>query len=233
MEVNAGKIKELLRGLPGLDCGICGSKSCEDFAVILYGDPEKLKNCIHLTKESTGGKPEIHKHNDTCRECSRTDVTGETTWIDSLGRDYDFVLQTFPNEPGPRETMLPHNPQLIKELKIKKGDILIGRPLGMSCGCPITHCGVVMSVDSRNGVLVWCVTGPLQPRSKEYKDIGYYSAEAYEGIIEESRSELQIGRRYWFMPRLCMLQWRHSGLVNFLSKTKEGYQVRIEGLMIG
>jgi len=30
-----------------------------------------------------------------------------------------------------------------------------------------------------------------------------------------------------------MLQWRHSGLVNFLNKTKDGLQVRLEGLWIG
>jgi hypothetical protein len=30
-----------------------------------------------------------------------------------------------------------------------------------------------------------------------------------------------------------MLQWRHSGLVNFLNKAKDGLQVRLEGLWIG
>jgi uncharacterized Fe-S cluster-containing protein len=113
------------------------------------------------------------------------------------------------------------------------GDIMIGRPLGMSCGCPITHCGVVMEVDPRNGVIVWCVTGPLNPRSKPHKDIGYYSAEAYEGLVRDTRSELKIGMRYWFLPRRCMLQWRHSGLINFISRTKTGSQIRIEGLLIG
>jgi uncharacterized Fe-S cluster-containing protein len=154
-------------------------------------------------------------------------------WKDFLGREYDFVLQTFPNEPGPRETILPHNPALTKELEIKKGDILIGRPLGMSCGCPITHCGVVMDADYKTGVIVWCVTGPLQPRTKGFKDMGYYIAEAYEGIIKETKAELRVGMRYWFQPQRCMLQWRHSGLINFLTRTKEGTQVRIEGLMIG
>ena len=48
---------------------------------------------------------------------------------------------------------------------IKKGDVMIGRPMGMSCGCPVTHCGVVSDVDARNGVIYWNVTGPLRPRS--------------------------------------------------------------------
>jgi len=103
----------------------------------------------------------------------------------------------------------------------------------MSCGCPITHCGVAMSVDPRTGVIVWCVTGPLRARAEGFKDLGYYSAQAYEGLVTEARAELRIGARYWFLPRRCMLQWRHSGLVNFLSRTSRGFQVRIEGLMIG
>ena len=30
-----------------------------------------------------------------------------------------------------------------------------------------------------------------------------------------------------------MLQWRHSGLVNYLNRTDDGWQVRLEGLWIG
>jgi uncharacterized Fe-S cluster-containing protein len=118
-------------------------------------------------------------------------------------------------------------------MNVTVGDILIGRPLGMSCGCPITHCGVAMNVDMRTGIIVWCVTGPLNPRTREHKDIGYYSAEAYEGIVRDTQKELKIGMRYWFMPRRCMLQWRHSGLINFIGRSKDAVQVRVEGLLIG
>jgi uncharacterized Fe-S cluster-containing protein len=103
----------------------------------------------------------------------------------------------------------------------------------MSCGCPITHCGVVTEVDHRTGVITWCVTGPLRPREEGFKDIGYYSAEAYEGLILESRCEIRIGARYFFQPEMCMLQWRHSGLVNFVNRTGDKLQVRVEGLWIG
>ena len=129
--------------------------------------------------------------------------------------------------------MLPHNPMLTREMNIQPGDILIGRPLGMSCGCPITHCGVAMEVDARTGVIVWCVTGPLTPRQKGFKDLGYYIAEGYEGLITQTRAEVKIGMRYFFQPRMCMLQWRHSGLVNFMNRTPTGLQVRLEGLWIG
>jgi uncharacterized Fe-S cluster-containing protein len=103
----------------------------------------------------------------------------------------------------------------------------------MSCGCPITHCGVATDVDPRTGVITWCVTGPLGPRASGYKDLGYYIAEAYEGLAREARCEIRIGMRYFFQPRMCMLQWRHSGLVNFLSRGPDGLRVRLEGLWIG
>jgi uncharacterized Fe-S cluster-containing protein len=155
------------------------------------------------------------------------------TWKDSLGREFDFYLEHFPEEPGPREIIIPHNPLLTREMDIQPGDILIGRPLGMSCGCPVTHCGVAMQVDKRTGVIVWCVTGPLNPRLNGFKDLGYYIAEGYEGLILASRCEIKIGMRYFFQPRMCMLQWRHSGLVNYLSRGKDSLQVRVEGLWIG
>jgi uncharacterized Fe-S cluster-containing protein len=122
---------------------------------------------------------------------------------------------------------------LTREMEIAVGDLMIGRPLGMSCGCPITHCGVAIEVDRRTGVIVWCVTGPLGPREQGFKDIGYYIAEGYEGLITQTRDEIAIGRRYFFQPRRCMLQWRHSGLVNYINRSRDGLQVRLEGLWIG
>ena len=213
--------------LPGLDCGLCGYRTCAELAEAAAADPSLWDRCAQATPSAP------RTASGACDACGFAVVPNGGDWKDYLGREYDFILQTFPEEPGPRETILPHNPMLTREMAIAKGDVLIGRPLGMSCGCPITHCGVVMEVDPRTGVIVWCVTGPLRARSEGFKDIGYYAAEAYEGLVTEARAELRIGARYWFLPRRCMLQWRHSGLVNFMSKTERGYQVRIEGLMIG
>lgn len=161
------------------------------------------------------------------------DGSVERTWTDHLGREVDFVLDHFPEEEGPREQVIPHNSVLTRELDIQVGEVLVGRPLGISCGCPVTHCGIVQSVDMKNGTIVWCVTGPLHPRQEGFKDIGYYSAQAYEGLIKARHTEVEIGRRYWFQPRMCMMQWRHSGLVNYMNNTDDGIQVRIEGLWIG
>jgi len=228
--------------LPGLDCGICGYRKCDDLAQQLPANPELAKRCIHLSgnRVATGTlqtAPCAGANTASCTACPSQNAAppapaaGE--WKDSLGRDIDFHLEHFPEDPGPREIIIPHNPMITREMEVALGDILIGRPLGMSCGCPITHCGVVTAVDARTGVITWCVTGPLGPREKGYKDIGYYIAEAYEGIVKRTRSELRIGMRYYFQPRMCMLQWRHSGLLNYLNRLPGGYQVRLEGLFIG
>jgi uncharacterized Fe-S cluster-containing protein len=225
--------------LPGLDCGVCGFRTCAALAERLPSDPDLLKRCIYYGAERKTSGPTgplvqlaepAPKHTGAG---TPQPAPGETVWQDSLGRDFDFFLEHFPSEPGPREIILPHNPLLTRELEIKVGDTLIGRPLGMSCGCPITHCGVVMQVDSRTGIIVWCVTGPMRPRQEGFKDLGYYSAEAYEGLITKARAEIKIGLRYFFQPTRCMLQWRHSGLVNYVNRTPQGTQVRLEGLWIG
>jgi uncharacterized Fe-S cluster-containing protein len=238
-----------LEDLPGLNCGLCGFKKCETFAVELQQKPELIKRCLHLSKQKASADPAAKKQRIVsvtlpsascdagCGACAtqpeKQAASDESLWTDSLGRPFDFFLEHFPEDPGPREIIIPHNPMITRELEVKEGDILIGRPLGMSCGCPITHCGVVTNVDPRTGVIVWCVTGPLKPRELGYKDLGYYIAEGYEGMIRQPRCEIKIGMRYYFQPRMCMLQWRHSGLVNYLNKSKDGLQVRVEGLWIG
>jgi len=226
-------IENLVQQLPGYNCGSCGYPTCRDLASASVGKPENLKKCVVLARRNSTKTQKSSPISSACETCTAFVSATPSERRDSLGREYDFVLQTFPNEPGPRETIIPHNPMLTTKLRIKPGDIMIGRPMGMSCGCPITHCGVVMQVDTKTGVIVWCVTGPLQPRKSGFKDIGYYSAQAYEGLVVNSDIQIRIGMRYWFLPRRCMLQWRHSGLVNFASKTGDGVQVRIEGLMIG
>jgi uncharacterized Fe-S cluster-containing protein len=230
--------------LPGLDCGLCGYRTCEQLAAQLATRPELIKRCIHLANhqnttstvaESAAGQAELPQVGAACAPCCTASPrrADAKPWHDHLGREFDFYLEHFPNEPGPREIILPHNPMITRELDVQVGDLIIGRPLGMSCGCPITHCGVAIAVDARTGVIVWCVTGPLGPRQKGFKDLGYYIAEGYEGLVTETRSELKVGIRYYFQPRMCMLQWRHSGLLNYLSRNQGHYQVRLEGLWIG
>jgi uncharacterized Fe-S cluster-containing protein len=231
METIEKALNQTIDLLPNLNCGACGYRTCGEFAKAVDDKQTELKKCIHA-KQMVTTNPSNTRN---CLSCMTGEDLGEKLeWKDSLKRDFDFILDVFEGEPGPKETILAYNPALVKELGIKKGDVMIGRPMGMSCGCPVTHCGVVSDVDARNGVIYWNVTGPLRPRSEGFIDIGFYVSQAYEGIIKESNKEIKLGQRYWFLPRRCMLQWRHSGLVNAVTKLKDGsYKVRIEGLLIG
>jgi uncharacterized Fe-S cluster-containing protein len=56
---------------------------------------------------------------------------------DVVGREFDFIMLPLPNEASCREILVPFNPALIKELDVRKGDIITGRPMGQ--GCPVQH----------------------------------------------------------------------------------------------
>lgn len=207
---------EITFKLPGKDCGLCGYRTCKELAEVVLESPDAIKRCVYLETQRNSQTPELGEE--------------EVTWKDALNRDYDFVLHKYSEDPGPRETILPFNPTNIEKLGIKKGDILFGRPA--STGCPVTHAGVVVEEpDYFNGLIVWCVVGPLHARERGI-NIGCYTPVAYEGIVKQTREELQIGRRYFFLPRYCMLQSRHSGLINMITRTKDGDRVRIEGIWI-
>ncbi len=218
-------IEELLVKLPGKNCGMCGFKTCADFAEIVVNKPESIKRCVHLSEESCSVS--------CCSSCSGSDKNESKDWKDHLGREYDFILDKFPGESGPRETIIFFNPTNVEKLGLKKGDIIYGRPGWISCGCPVSHAGIIVEdPDYFNGTVVWCVVGPMAARERGI-NIGYYNTTAYEGIVKESKVDLKIGMRHYFLPRYCMLQWRHSGLVNSLGNTPDGLRIRIEGLWIG
>lgn len=208
--------------LPGLNCGSCGFKSCEQFREFLLENPGEIKRCFYLgaEKAKSAEKPLAEEN----RQC----------WKDTLDREFDFILDPLEMDEGPRETIHPYNVQVITDLNLKEGDIIIGRPI--AAGCPVTHCGRIMDIDKKSGLIDWCVIGPLLARNKPLSDIGGYAPTAFTGLVKEMRKELElkVGERYYWMPRRCMLQWRHSGLISSLMKTKDGYhQVRIEGVFLG
>ena len=211
------RICKIVESLPGKNCGQCGFKTCVELAAFAASHPAALERCIYLDRSrTTPHSPEI--------------VAEEIAWADALGREYDFILEPFPEDPGPREVIIPLNPSNVEKLAVKKGDILYGRP--SMVGCPVTHVGVVVEEpDYFNGVIVWCVVGPLAARERG-REIGYYNIIAYDGLVRHSREELQIGRRYYFLPHTCVLLSRHSGLVNALAKRTNGMRVRVEGIWI-
>ncbi len=215
--------QDFLSQLPGKNCGLCGQTSCGDFAETVRLKTASIEKCPYVGTQ----KSRVDSHPDYDA------FEGQVSWKDHLDREYDFILEKFPGEQGPRETILPFNPANVEKLGLKKGDIIYGRPGWISCGCPVTHAGVIVEEpDYFNGTVVWCVVGPMAARNQGI-NIGYYNTTAYEGLVKISRTELQIGIRYYFQPRYCMLQWRHCGLMNSIGKTSDGIRVRLEGLWIG
>lgn len=215
--MSAATQAELLKRLPGKNCGQCGFATCALLAEFAVLHPEALRRCIYL--EETVAAPPLAPL-----------AADKISWHDMLGREYDFVLEQFPDDPGPREVILPFNPGNVEKLAIKQGDILTGRPAWV--GCPVTHVGrVVEAPDYFNGTITWCVVGPLAARAGGI-EIGLYNPIAYEGLVRQTRVTLEIGRRYHFLPRACMLQSRHSGVVAALARRAEGLRVRMEGIWI-
>lgn len=213
----ATSVHRVLEKLPGKDCGQCGFKTCAALAEFAAVHPDALKRCIYLDQP-------------VAMVTAFTAPVENITWKDMLDREYDFVLEPFPEDPGPRETIAPFNPLIVEKFAVKKGDVLYGRPV--MTGCPVTHVGMVVEEpDYLSGTIVWCVVGLMAARARG-REIGYYHAIAYEGIVTHTREELQIGRRYFFLPRLCVLQSRHSGLINALAKRESGMRARVEGIWI-
>jgi hypothetical protein len=205
----------ILARLPGKDCGQCGFRTSAAFAAHVAWYPDALRRCIHLAPPA---------------QPVAAPVVAPASWRDMLGREYDFVLEQFPDDPGPRETILPFNPANVGRLGIKRGDVLRGRPAGV--GCPVTHVGrVVEDPDVFNGLIVWCVVGPLAARETAI-DVGTYTPAAYEGIVHRTRADIAIGRRYFFLPQTCMLQSRHSGVATAVAKRGDAVRVRLEGIWI-
>jgi uncharacterized Fe-S cluster-containing protein len=85
--------------------------------------------------------------------------------------------------------------------------------------------------DPLNGTITWCVVGPMKAREQGI-EIGQYNPVAYEGLVHHTRKELHIGARYYFLPRYCMLQSRHSGVISAAAKRGDLLRVRLEGIWI-
>lgn len=211
------RIAEVAATLPGKDCGQCGFKTCVELAARILEEPRARSRCVHLGPAAQAAPQSL--------------VARETGWVDILGRAYEMVLEPFPEDPGPREHILPFNPALAERLGLKRGDVVFGRPAGV--GCPVTHVGRLMEApDALSGALLWCVVGPQAARAEHALEIGNYHIIAYEGLVRETRVTPQVGARHFFKPALCMLQSRHSGVVSFAAHRPEGWRVRLEGITI-
>jgi len=132
METLTNGYKKNLRIIAQPQLRACGYKTCNDFADAIDRTETELKRCIHIkqTVSNIGFK--------NCLSC----MGGENLAKNSSGKTalkgkFDFYPRYFEGEPGPkRNNFAIQSNRWVKELGVKKGDVMIGRPMGMSCGSP-------------------------------------------------------------------------------------------------
>ena len=202
---------------PGKNCGLCGQKTCGEFIKAVR---EELKTYADCPFYSTTEK--------TTMGCIETVATYPE--LDVLGNPYDFVLTPLPGEISARKIVLPFRPDLVEKLNIKKGDIVIGRPMG--AGCPVQHVLQVIEAEYHTGLLTTWVVGPKFSRSQPVIDLGAYHMVGFEGIASHIRKAPQMGARHTFLPGFCMMSLNHTGLINMILEKKVGPHIRIENVII-
>lgn len=201
--------------LPGYNCGICGYARCEEFAGALLKKDTDIEKCRFMYQELFMGKLQ-----ELNRVLKKENIIVEDEPVFGLldGYEADFVLAPLPEESSCREILYPFTQE-----KLEKGDIIRYRPLG----CPITHFAEI--IDEYHGLITVHMVGPCHRLENnaanfEYKEIGLCMVGGFEGIIEGEIPS--IGQTVRFLPKHCMMQKVHSGVVVQL----EGKRTLIEGI---
>lgn len=202
---------------PGKNCGQCGEKNCKNFLRMVETKNKDLADCPFYTENV------VRPHNSGI---NKTAYSG----LDVLGHPYDFILGPLPGEISARKIVLPFRSDMVEKMDIKKGDIVLGRPMG--AGCPIPHVLQVIEAEWQTGLLYTWVVGPKYSRDMEVKDVTAYHMIGFEGIAKRITKEPSFGCRVTFLPGFCMMALNHTGLVNMLLEKSHGLHVRIEDIRI-
>lgn len=149
---------------------------------------------------------------------------------DVTGKEYDFVLLPFPNEPSARKFIVPFRADLVEKWDIKKGDLVTGRPAGP--GCPVYHALRVLSANPVTGVIECHTIGPMAARKEDAHDVQAYHVHAFEGIAQAVKKPPIFGTRQYFLPGNCMIGLAHTALVNMCFQKPSGLHVRLEDIRI-
>lgn len=195
------------------DCGACGFPSCQAFDEAVTGGIRNRGDCPFPDRTAT------HPGDGTAGG-----------FYDILGTPYDFILEPLPGEISARKMVLPFRPDQVERMAIGPGDIVVGRPMG--AGCPVQHVLRVLSASQVSGLLVCHVVGPAFSRNKAVKDVEAYHMIGFEGLAAVVGQEPVIGRRMRFLPRACMMQMAHTGVVNQLLSTSAGLRIRVEDIRL-
>lgn len=196
---------------------MCGADSCRNFLRMVNSSIKTYADCPYYNTQQ-----KMNKNDDV----SEAIYPGH----DVLGHSYDFVLEPLPGEISARKIVLPFRSDMIEKMDIKKGDYVMGRPMG--AGCPIPHILQVIEAEKVTGLLYTWAVGPKHSREGEVKDVVAYHMVGFEGIAAQVRREPVFGSRVTFLPGFCMMSLNHTGLVNMILHKKAGLHVRIEDIRI-
>ncbi len=204
---------------PGKNCGMCGAKSCAELVRLVQEGKKDPGECPFYSSDQ-GGICEV-KHDYGTK--------------DVLGAEFDFVLESLPGEKSSRKIVLPFRGDLVEKMGIKKGDIVLGRPMGQ--GCPLQHVIEVIDADPISGVITGWVVGPKFARDRaaaSIKDVKAYHVIAFEGIARKVKRDPIFGLRQRFLPGYCMMGLGHTAVVNTVLKRDDGkIFVHLEDIRVG
>lgn len=199
---------------PGKDCGACGAKTCREFLLLVTAGEKELTDCpFYEESQENSGLTE-----------------GEYSGKDIVGQAYDFVLLPLPGEPSARKIILPFRPDLVERWDIRKGDIVLGRPMG--AGCPVQHVLSVIGANPVTGVLTCHTVGPHRARNADVKEIEAYHVVGFEGMARVTGKAPGFALRQFFLPSYCMMQRAHTGVVMMVLQKSSGLHVRVEDIRL-
>ncbi|MCC7557286.1 MAG: hypothetical protein KO217_01195 [Methanobacteriaceae archaeon] len=210
---NVDHKETIIKLLPGYNCGICGYARCDEFASALLKKRTSVESCHFMFQEI---------FNDNLKQLEKLlkkeNIIPEDEKIVGVldGYEADFILEPLPEEHSCREILYPFTRE-----ELKKGDIIRYRPLG----CPITHFAEIL--DENHGLITVHIVGPchrLDNENFEFQDVGICMVGGFEGIVEGKVPA--VGETVRFLPKHCMMQKVHSGVVVQI----EGKKIIIEGI---
>lgn len=217
---------------PGKNCGACGSQTCSGFVDRLEEGLAEPSLCPFYSKEKTGSQESILSLGNVPNLRNFVAQARDFTYsgIDVAGKEYDFVLLPFPDEPSARKFIVPFRADLVEVWGIKKGDLVTGRPAGP--GCPVYHALRVLSANPVTGVIECHTVGPMEARKEDVHDVQAYHVHAFEGIAIPVKKPPVFGTRQYFLPGNCMIGLAHTALVNMVFQKSSGTHVRLEDIRI-
>jgi uncharacterized Fe-S cluster-containing protein len=211
---------------PGKNCGACGSQTCSDFVSRIEAGLTELDTCPFYNTNSIIQPEKIESRKYPAIQTRNITYSG----VDVAGKEYDFVLLPFPDEPSARKFIVPFRADLVEKWDIKKGDLVTGRPAGP--GCPVYHALRVLSANPVTGVIECHTVGPMAARKEDVHDVQAYHVHAFEGIASTIKKPPIFGTRQYFLPGNCMIGLAHTALVNMCFQKPSGLHVRLEDIRI-